>query len=218
MDQTLPTRPAAHPGRVRARGRIGWRERLGGAEGNEILTSATAAVLVVLLAAESITIIRMGGLVGVHMFIGLLLIPPVLLKLGSTGYRFVRYYSGARAYREKGPPLLPLRLLAPVLAASTVAVLASGVWLLALGRRSDTVLQLHQISFIVFGIVFAIHLLAYAPRMVRSLRADWGPVRRLATPGTGARGALVAASLGAGLALALTLLSAIEGWHGGHFG
>jgi ABC-type Na+ efflux pump permease subunit len=152
------------------------------------------------------------------MFIGLLLIPPVLLKLGSTGYRFVRYYSGARAYREKGPPLLPLRLLAPVLAASTVAVLASGVWLLALGRRSDTVLQLHQISFIVFGIVFAIHLLAYAPRMVRSLRADWGPVRRLAIPGTGARGALVAASLGAGLALALTLLSAIEGWHGGHLG
>jgi hypothetical protein len=29
---------------------------------------------------------------------------------------------------------------------------------------------------------------------------------------------LVAAALGAGLALALTLLSAIEGWNGAHFG
>ena len=80
------------------------RDRLGGTEGNEILTSATAAVLTVLLLAEGITILRMGGLVSVHMFIGLVLIPPVLLKLGSTGYRFVRYYTGARAYREKGPP------------------------------------------------------------------------------------------------------------------
>ena len=55
------------------------------------------------------------------MFVGLLLIPPVVLKLASTGYRFVRYYAGARAYREKGPPPLPLRLLAPVLVASALS-------------------------------------------------------------------------------------------------
>jgi hypothetical protein len=91
------TRPAA---------RLGWRDRLGGTEGNEILTSATAAVLTVLLVAEGITILRMGGLVSAHMFIGMLLIPPVLLKLASTGYRFIRYYTGARIYREKGPPPL----------------------------------------------------------------------------------------------------------------
>jgi hypothetical protein len=215
-DEAISPRAAARP----ARRSVGdaLRERLGGTAGNEILTSAAAALLTVLLAAEGITIIRMGGLVSVHMFIGLLLIPPVLLKLGSTGYRFVRYYAGARAYREKGPPMLLLRLLAPVLVASTVAVLGTGVWLLALGHRSDQVLQLHQIAFIVFGVVFAIHFLAYAPRMVRSLRADWGPIRRQAIPGTGVRGMLVAASLGVGLALALSLLSAIEGWHGGHLG
>ena len=57
----------------------------------------------------------LGGLRAEHMFIGLVLIPPVLLKLGSTGYRFVRYYAGAPAYREKGPPRPLLRLLAPVL-------------------------------------------------------------------------------------------------------
>jgi hypothetical protein len=216
-DEAIPAGPAA-PGRRRGTARVGWRERLGGTEGNEILTSATAALLVVLLAAEGVTIIRMGGLVGVHMFIGLLLIPPVLLKIASTGYRFFRYYTGARTYREKGPPLLGLRLLAPILVASTVGVLATGVWLLALGHRSDQVLQLHQIAFIVFAVVFTIHFLAYSPRMVRSLRADWGPIRRQAIPGTGLRGTLVAASFGAGLALSLSLLSAIAGWHGGHFG
>jgi hypothetical protein len=69
---------------------------VGGPEGNEILTSAAAVVLVVLLIAEGITVVHMHGLVGVHMFIGLVLIPPVLVKLGSTGYRMVSYYAGWR--------------------------------------------------------------------------------------------------------------------------
>src|SRR3954447_8656593 len=116
-------------------GLLAQRNRLGGPEGNEILTGAIGAVLTVLLVAEGITIIRIGGLVTVHMFIGLVLIPPVILKLASTGYRFVRYYSGAPTYREKGPPLLALRLLAPVFVATTLGVFATGVWLLVLDHR-----------------------------------------------------------------------------------
>jgi hypothetical protein len=184
--------------------------------GNEILTSATAVVLVGLLVAEGYTVVNMRGLVTAHMFIGMVLIPPVLLKLGSTGYRFARYYSGARAYREKGPPLLPLRLMAPVLVASTIAVLLTGVLLLAAGRKSGSLLGLHQLSFIVFGVVFVVHFLAYLPRVVRSLRADWRAARREAVPGAGLRGMLVAAAIGGGAALALSLLPAIEAWHGGH--
>jgi hypothetical protein len=194
------------------------RERLGGVEGNEILTIATAAILTVLLAAEGITIVRMGGLVSAHMFIGMVLVPPVLLKLASTGYRFARYYTAAPAYREKGPPPLALRVLAPVLVAATVVVFATGVWLLLLGNRSDQFLQIHKIAFIVFGVVFGIHFLAYAPRVIRWLRTDWGEGRRRAVPGSGLRGMLVAASLGAGLALALSLLSTITGWHGDNLG
>ena len=94
-------------------------EAVAGTEGNAILTSATAIVLTLLLIAEGVTIIRMRGLVGAHMFIGFALIPPVLLKLASTGYRFARYYMRSRAYREKGPPHLALRVLAPVLVATT---------------------------------------------------------------------------------------------------
>src|SRR4249919_3385816 len=97
-----------------------WRERLGGFEGNEILTAAMGAVLTVLLIAEGITIILIGGLLTLHMFIGLVLVPPVLLKLSSTGYRFARYYMHSRPYVEKGPPALPMRLMAPFFVVTTI--------------------------------------------------------------------------------------------------
>ena len=211
-------RRAAHAsaGSTRARGSQTRRQwRAGGREGNEILTSAAAVVLVGLLVAEGITIVHMQGLLSAHMFIGLVLIPPVLLKLGSTGYRMVSYYAGARAYRAKGPPLLPLRLMAPVLVASMLAVLASGVLLLAAGHKSGAVLTIHKASSIVFGVVLAVHLLAYVPHVVRSARADWRAARRQAVPGAGARAMLVAGAVGGGAALAVALLPTISAY-GGH--
>jgi hypothetical protein len=155
-------------------------------------------VLVGLLVAEGVTIVQMRDLRSAHMFIGLVLIPPVLLKLGSTGYRMISYYAGSRAYRLAAPPLLPLRLMAPVLVASTIAVFASGVMLLVAGHKSNAVLTIHKLSFIVFGVVLAVHFLAYVPRVVRSMRSDWGTARRHAVAGAGARAMLVAAAVGGG--------------------
>jgi hypothetical protein len=189
-------------------------ERFGGTEGNEVLTSAVAAILTLLLIGEGVTIIDMGGLRTEHMFIGMLLIPPVLVKLGSTGYRFARYYLGARAYRQKGPPLLPLRLLAPVLVVMTLAVFVSGIVLLIDGRKSDLVLEIHKVTFIVWGVVFAVHFLAYIPRMLRSLGSDWTITSRRKLPGSGLRLGLLIASVASGAALALLVLSPIRGWHG----
>jgi hypothetical protein len=180
--------------------------RLGGTEGNERLTAAAAVVLTGLLAAEGVTVVHMRGLVTAHMFIGLVLIPPVLLKLGSTGYRFLRYYGGTVAYRAKGPPRLPLRLLAPVLVAATIGVFASGVLLLAAGDKSRVLLEIHKISFIAWAAVFGVHFLAYAPRVARSVAAT----RRL--PGAGLRAMLAASAIGGGVALALALLPAITSW------
>jgi hypothetical protein len=206
--------PLSPQATVRRAFRLGLKDRLGGPEGNEILTSATAAALTILLVAEALTILDFGGLRLEHMFIGLVLIPPVLLKLSSTGYRFVRYYTGSRPYREKGPPLLLLRALAPIFVAATVAVFATGVWLLLLGHRSDTVITLHKAAFIAWGVLFVIHFLAYLPRMVRSLRADWGASRRRSVPGSSLRAMLLASSLGGGVALAVAALSLIDRWHG----
>ena len=47
---------------------------------------------------------------------------------------------------------------------------------------------------------------AYVPRVLRSVRADWGAARRHDVPGTGTRAMLVAAAVGGGAALALALL------------
>lgn len=193
------------------------RRSLGGTAGNEALTRTTAALLTLLLLAEGFTVLNVHGLLTAHMFIGLVLIPPLLLKIGSTSYRMVRYYSGARPYREKGPPALPLRLLAPVLVLATVGIFASGVALLLAGHHSDTLLLVHKASFIVWGAVFAVHFLAYAPRVLGSLRADWAGARGTRVAGASLRSALLAATLGGGVALAVALLPHITGWHGRHF-
>ena len=189
-------------------------DNLGGTAGNETLTSAAALVLTLLLAAEGVTILDLGGLRTPHMVVGMLLIPPVLVKLGSTGYRFARYYAGARAYREKGPPPLPLRLLAPVLVVATVVVLATGVGLLIVGHRSGLLLDLHKVSFIVWGVVFAVHFLAHVPRMARSLRRDWTAAARRAVPGAGRRLAIVLGAVAVGVVLALLVSGSIQGWGG----
>ncbi len=188
--------------------------RLGGPAGNEVLTSASAVVLMLLLIAEGITILRIGSLRSEHMFIGMVLIPPVLLKLGSTGYRFARYYAGTRAYVDRGPPALPLRVLAPLLVLATAIVFATGVALLVVGHKSGALFTLHKVSFIVWGAVFGVHFLAHLSRMARSLRSDWTAAGRMRVPGSGARMALVVASIGGGVALALAVLPLISAWHG----
>jgi hypothetical protein len=210
----VPSRRGERRREPRRTAALGRPDRFGGTEGNEILTSVTGVVLAGLVVAEGFTIVDIRGLVTMHMFIGMVLIPPVLLKLASTGYRFARYYTRSRSYRTKGPPPLPLRLLAPVLVASTIVVLATGVLLLVAGRKSGTVLLIHQASFVVFAVVFAAHFLAYVPRVVRSLRTDWGAARRQAVPGAGVRGMLLAAALGGGAALAVSLLPVMNAWHG----
>jgi len=68
---------------------------LGGTDGNERLTATTAVVLIVLLAVEGATLLALRLLLPVHVFVGMLLIPPIALKMASTGYRFMRYYRRA---------------------------------------------------------------------------------------------------------------------------
>jgi accessory gene regulator protein AgrB len=140
---------------------------------NERLTATTATVLLVLLAVEGFTILSVRQLLSVHIVVGLLLIPPVALKLLSTGYRFLRYYAGDDAFVAKGPPHIVMRLLAPLLVVSTLAVLGTGVALLALGPENhrNLVLGLHKASFVVWFFVTSLHVLVYAPRLPRALRA-----------------------------------------------
>ena len=56
-----------------------------GVEANARLTASVAVVLLVLLALEGVTLLQLGSLLRVHVFVGMLLVPPVLLKSASTG-------------------------------------------------------------------------------------------------------------------------------------
>jgi hypothetical protein len=201
--------------------------RSGGVDGNERLTAATAVVLVLLLAVEGVTILFLRPLFSVHVFVGMLLIPPVALKLGSTGWRFWRYYSGRREYVRRGPPLLPLRLLAPLVVASTLGVFATGVALLVIGPAGGLVVGLHKASFAVWLVVTGIHVLAHLRRVPALAMADWrgrAVPRESAVPGSFRRQLLLAGMLVAGAILAIATVRYAQPWiawmatHHGHDG
>jgi len=194
----------------------------GGPAGNERLTGTVAVMLLVLLAAEGVTILRIGQLFSPHVFIGLLLIPPLAVKLGSVGYRFTRYYAGNAAYRTKGPPQLGLRLVAPFVVATTVVVFASGVALIVAGPSSrSTLFPIHKLSFFAWLVVTAVHVLAYLPRVPLLARADFVDQARVARlAGRSGRWVVIASALALGVALAVLMLPLANGWplHHHHHG
>lgn len=185
-----------------------------GVAGNARLTGAAAAALLVLLAAEGATIPFIGQLLGPHIFIGMLLIPPVLLKLGSTGYRFARYYTGNPRYVEKGPPPLVLRVLAPGVVLSTLALFGTGVALLIDGPPGNTLIFAHKLSFIAWVALMTLHVLGHLLELPALAGADWRkagpPEARLA--GAGARALALATAILAGAVLAALTLSAAQPW------
>jgi hypothetical protein len=62
----------------------------GGSAANEHLTAVVAALLLLLLAVEGATLLHIRSLLTVHAFVAMLLIPIVVLKLASTGWRMLR--------------------------------------------------------------------------------------------------------------------------------
>ncbi len=184
--------------------------RHGGTDGNERLTGSTGALLVVLFAVEGLTVISLRSWLPWHVFIGVLLIPPVLLKLASTGYRFGRYYTGNAPYVRKGPPPLYLRSLGPVIVLSAGVLLVTGVWLLAIGPGDSPVRGLHKLSFIVLFLAMGVHVLAHIRKVPALTLADWR--RRTRLPGGTGRRAVLIVSLLAGLAFGAVAISYDGAW------
>jgi hypothetical protein len=176
--------------------------------GNERLTSSTGLVLLVLLAVETLTTLALRTYLNVHLFLGMLLLPPVALKLASTGWRFVRYYAGSQPYRLAGPPRPALRMLAPLLVASTLALFGTGVAMIVAGHRGGELRTLHTLSFIAWGVLTAVHVLAYLTRVFRDGVADWRRHALDVVAGAGSRRALLVGTVMAGGILALATLPA----------
>jgi hypothetical protein len=191
----------------------------------------TGAVLLVLLLVEGFTILRIGRLLTLHFFLGMLLLGPVTLKACSTIYRFTRYYTGHPEYKRKGPPAPLLRVLGPVIVLLTAGIFGSGIMLAVEGPAGrGQWFFIHKACFILWFAAMVIHVLWYAPRLPRLLSREARGIgdpgdddrysaagrhaRRAAAVlgGRGARLALLAGSLLAGLVIALLTVHLAGAW------
>jgi hypothetical protein len=193
-------------------------ESTGGVEGNERLTAMTGVVLLVLLAIEGVTLLRLHSLLTLHFFVGMLLVGPVLLKIGSTCYRFMRYYTGSAPYVRRGPPALPLRLLGPVVLVTSVGVIGTGVALALAGPGPSLWLLAHKLFFVAWFCAMTVHVTWYAPQLPRLLGRGSPHIARArqALAGAGRRWLLLLAALAIGLVVAVATAHLAGSWSGFH--
>jgi len=189
-----------------------------GVEANARLTASTAALLLVLLAAEGLTIPFIRPLLTPHVVIGMVLVPPVLVKLGSTAYRFARYYAGNPAYVKKGAPPTLQRLLGPFVVVLTLALFGSGIALLfSVGQWRANLLFLHKASFVLWFGAMTIHVLFHLRDTASLGSRDWYGRTRREIAGAGARQWLLVASLVIGALLGMLCAAKVGTFlsHGG---
>jgi hypothetical protein len=191
----------------------------GGPAGNARLTAWTGLVLLVLFLAELVTLLDVRGLISWHLAVGVVLIPPALLKTGSTGWRILRYYIGSPPYRSAGPPPLLLRLLGPLVVLTTLALLGTGLALVLVGATQSLeplvtvvgvgvdVLTLHQAAFIAWGVATGLHVLV---RLLPAWQLVWAPSS--AVPGRPWRGLVILLAGAFAVASATWVLANPGGW------
>jgi hypothetical protein len=200
--------------------------RTGGPAGNARLTAWTGVILLALFLAELVTLLDVRGLISWHVAIGVLLVPPALLKTAATGWRLLRYYTRGTSYVTAGPPVLGLRILGPFVVLATLGLLASGLVLIALGdtrarpssltmlgQRVDWV-TVHQGLFIVFAVVTGLHVLARAvpAAMLVTGRRKESPGAPGRIPGGAGRLAVLVLALAAAVVATVLILPAASSW------
>ena len=190
----------------------------GGPAGNAVLTAWLGLLLLVLFFLEGLTVLDVRGFLTWHVALGALLVPPVLVKTATTGWRVLRYYTRQRAYQEAGPPPLLLRLLGPLVVLTSLVLLGSGVVLVLLGEESSRQalvdlagvrvdwVGLHQGVFFVWFAVMTVHVLA---RVLPALRLA---IRRDGVPGGVQRFAVLTISLVLAAGTAVWLVGAEGSW------
>ena len=188
-------------------------EGLGGVLGNERLTALAGGILLALIVVELVTTARLRAFMAAHVVVGMLLAGPLVVKLGSTGYRFVRYYTRSSAYVRRGPPQLALRVLGPLLVATTLVVVGSGIGLMVTGPdHAGPLLPLHGFSVLVFIPLTALHLVAHILATPRLVADDWRTASTALAPGREIRMGVNLGALGLGVLGAIFLLPTTTPW------
>ena len=199
--------------------------RTGGPAGNARLTAWLGILLLAAFLVELVTLASLQQLVSVHIFVGTLLVPLALLKTATTTWRMLGYYSGAARYQQAGPPPLLLRVLGPAVVLTALAVLGTGLALVALGR--DATYQpivtiagfvidpftLHKAAFVLWFVVTAAHTLG---RLIPALQLVVNRAgRSRVVPGGPARFGLLLGAVAVSVAAGVVVLSASGEWTGG---
>ena len=189
-------------------------------EGNARLTAVNGVVLLVLLFVEGITILEIRGLITLHVFVGLMLLGPVVLKCATTIYRFARYYGGEPAYVRRGAPPQMLRLLGPLVIVSTLVVFGTGAALLAVRPdQAGLLLTAHKAGFVVWFGLMALHVLGHLGDAARTAGRELRPGNRAGRRRLARTVALIAAlAIGVGVATAFTPSATawVQNHHGDH--
>lgn len=182
--------------------------------GNARLTAAAGLlVLVPVLVEIGSVLLGVHSFMSLHVFVGLALIPAVLLKLASTGWRFMRYYSRNDAYVAEGPPQMAMRMLAPLFVTATVVLFGSGVAMGFLhGHALQIARRLHGPASVIWIGLLGLHVLVYFRRALSRAADDALPMKPKPAPGTLARRYALSTVVIGGLVLAGTLVPAQHRW------
>jgi hypothetical protein len=196
----------------------------GGPAGNARLTAWTGLVLLVAFLVECFTLISLHLMLSLHILLGAALVPMVLLKTATTGWRIARYYLGSDEYRQGGPPPMLLRLLGPLVILTGLAVLGTGLALIALGSATFTTivsiagyridaLTLHQACFAIWAVATGLHALA---RTVPAAQIAVGArPRHHRPPGAAWRGGILVLAIAVSVGTGLLVLHLAGDWtHG----
>jgi hypothetical protein len=182
--------------------------------GNERMTALAGAVLLVLILVELVSAAILRTLLSIHVLVGVLMAGPLVVKLGSTFSRFLRYYTGSPAFVRRGPPHLALRVMAPLLIATTLVVIGSGIGLVVTGQQNaGPLLPLHGFSVLVWLPLIAIHVFAHILRVPRLVSDDWSkPSGKSLAAGRGRRLGMNLGALLAGAVAAILLFPGAAPW------
>jgi hypothetical protein len=182
--------------------------------GNARLTALVGLLILLGPVAVELATIVLGvhSHMSLHVFVGLALIPAVVLKLASTGWRFARYYTRSQAYVEHGAPRVTMRLLAPLFVAATVVLFSSGNAMGVLqGHGLVVARRLHGPASVLWSVLFGVHALVYLKRALvdgsREVTADEPPVA-----GRRRRGYAIAVVVALGLAVGAATVPAQHRW------
>lgn len=183
------------------------------ADRNERLTALAGTVLFVVIAAELVITAKLHALISIHIFVGVLLCGPLIVKLCSTGYRFFRYYTNSPVFVQKGVPNIWLRLLAPCLVLLTLLVFVSGFGLAVVGpSHTGLFLKIHAASVALWLPLVAVHVYAHIRRVPRLIANDWSHQRQVQVSGRSARVSINILGLIVGAIAAILMIPVSAPW------